>query len=217
MFRSNVLSTLGFLVYILALAAVARANTFVLDRNSYSWPNSNDLLTERPLGQPQVIQSPFRPPQLAVPASALGLQEGDGGRKDTKQSFEVCNLQGINGGWRMYTIHERDVEAKELPGRKHKMIIGPDNFGAAKTMCFGVADFPPNAHAPGHVHDVQEEILYVLSGAGEMYFDGSPSWSKLAASGRRESMRAPHRSPRLAQGEGGGVRIPVAFSQHREA
>ncbi len=74
----------------------------------------------------------------------------------------------------MYTIHEGDVEAVELPGRKHKMIIGPDNFGGAESMCFGVADFPPNAHAPAHVHEVEEEILYVLSGAGDMFFDGKP-------------------------------------------
>ncbi|MGQ9631618.1 MAG: cupin domain-containing protein [bacterium] len=74
----------------------------------------------------------------------------------------------------MYTIHESEVEAKSLPGRKHKMIIGPSNFGGAKNMCFGVADFPPEAHAPGHVHPSEEEILYVLSGSGEVYFDGRP-------------------------------------------
>ena len=70
-----------------------------------------------------------------------------------------------------YTIHENEVKAVSLPGRKHKMIIGPDNFGKSKTMCFGVADFPANQHAPTHVHQVQEEILYVLTGKGEMYFD----------------------------------------------
>jgi mannose-6-phosphate isomerase-like protein (cupin superfamily) len=71
-----------------------------------------------------------------------------------------------------YTIHEREVEAKQLPGRSHKMIIQPGVFGV-KNMSFGVADFPPMAHAPAHVHDKEEEILYVLSGAGEMYFDGA--------------------------------------------
>ena len=70
-----------------------------------------------------------------------------------------------------YTIHEREVEAKALPGRDHKMIIRPDNFSST-TMCFGVADFPPRAHAPEHVHEKEEEILYVLNGVGEMYFDG---------------------------------------------
>lgn len=73
----------------------------------------------------------------------------------------------------MYTIHESDVEAVSLPGRLHKMIIKPDNMGS-KNMCFGIADFPPESHAPVHVHEKEEEILYVLSGSGEMYFDGKP-------------------------------------------
>lgn len=70
-----------------------------------------------------------------------------------------------------HTIHESEVEPKDLPGRKHKMIIRPDNLGSEK-MCFGVADFPANAHAPGHVHPREEEVLYVLQGSGEIYFDG---------------------------------------------
>ena len=73
-----------------------------------------------------------------------------------------------------HTIHENEVEAVQLPGRLHKMIIGPNNFGPAKSMCFGVADFPPIQHAPSHVHEQQEEILYILSGKGEFYFDGVP-------------------------------------------
>ncbi len=74
----------------------------------------------------------------------------------------------------MYTIHEDEVEAKKLPGRIHKMVIGPDNFGKCKNMCFGVADFPPQAHAPAHVHFKEEEIIYILTGSGEIYFDGIP-------------------------------------------
>ena len=73
-----------------------------------------------------------------------------------------------------HTIHESEVPAVQLPGRDHKMIIGPANFGPAQRMCFGVADFPPRRHAPPHVHEEQEEILYVLSGSGEFYFDGAP-------------------------------------------
>jgi mannose-6-phosphate isomerase-like protein (cupin superfamily) len=74
----------------------------------------------------------------------------------------------------MYTIHEREIMVKHLPGRDHKMIIGPDNFGKAKNMCFGLADFPPKSHAPAHVHELQEEILYILSGKGEFYFNEKP-------------------------------------------
>lgn len=73
-----------------------------------------------------------------------------------------------------YTIHEKEQEAVQLPGRAHKMIISPGHFGPAQNMAFGVADFPPSQHAPGHMHEKEEEILYVLSGHGEMYFDGVP-------------------------------------------
>jgi len=72
-----------------------------------------------------------------------------------------------------HTIHERDVEAVSLPGRDHKMVVKPQNIGS-KFMCAGVADFPANAHAPAHAHQKEEEILYVLSGQGNMYFDGVP-------------------------------------------
>jgi len=74
----------------------------------------------------------------------------------------------------IYTIHENEVSAVSLPGRKHKMIIGPENFGGSTKMCFGVAEFPANQHAPAHVHEEQEEILYVLEGRGEMYFNNTP-------------------------------------------
>jgi mannose-6-phosphate isomerase-like protein (cupin superfamily) len=71
-----------------------------------------------------------------------------------------------------HTIHETEVVAAQLPGRAHRMIIGPQHFGPAQHMCFGTADFPAHRHAPAHVHLQEEEILYVLSGSGEFYFDG---------------------------------------------
>lgn len=74
----------------------------------------------------------------------------------------------------MYTIHENDVEAKELPGRRHKMIVSPWNFGNAQNMSFGVAYFPPASHAPEHIHVNEEEIIYFKSGYGEMFFNGKP-------------------------------------------
>lgn len=74
---------------------------------------------------------------------------------------------------RKYTIHENEVQAVQLPGRSHKMVVRPDNM-QAENMCAGVAVFPANAHAPAHVHKLEEEILYVLSGKGNMYFNGEP-------------------------------------------
>jgi quercetin dioxygenase-like cupin family protein len=52
------------------------------------------------------------------------------------------------------------------------MVIKPDT--GSEFMCAGVAVFPAGKHAPAHVHKKEEEILYVLSGKGKMYFDGEP-------------------------------------------
>lgn len=73
-----------------------------------------------------------------------------------------------------YTIHESEIAFKSLPGRKHKMIIGPNNFRHCKNMCFGIAEFPPESHAPEHIHNGEEEIIYILRGYGHIYFDGKP-------------------------------------------
>lgn len=73
-----------------------------------------------------------------------------------------------------HTIHEREVAAVALPGRDHKMIIGPNNFGPAANLCFGVAEFPPMRHAPSHHHDHSEEVIYILAGVGEIFFDAQP-------------------------------------------
>ena len=72
-----------------------------------------------------------------------------------------------------HTIHENDVDSVSLPGRDHKMVVKPDTMNSEQ-MCAGVAVFPAGKHAPAHVHDAAEEILYVLSGRGKMYFDGTP-------------------------------------------
>lgn len=74
---------------------------------------------------------------------------------------------------RKYTVHENDVEAVQLPGRSHKMVVKPDNMKAEK-MCAGVAVFPAGRHAPAHIHEKEEEILYVVSGRGGIYFNGAP-------------------------------------------
>ncbi len=73
-----------------------------------------------------------------------------------------------------HTIHEDEVEARQLPGRAHKMIIGTNTFAGCKNMCFGVADFPPQKHAPSHVHNKEEEIIYILTGSGEIFFNNLP-------------------------------------------
>ncbi len=72
-----------------------------------------------------------------------------------------------------YTIHEGEVKGIELPGRKNTLIIGPHAFGGCKSMCMGIAEFPPGILAPEHIHQEEEEIGYILSGEGELYVGGS--------------------------------------------
>lgn len=75
----------------------------------------------------------------------------------------------------MYTIHENDIIAHKLVGRDRKHIIGPDILGA-KTMCFGTAVFHPNGEAaPPHSHPLEEEIMYVVEGEGEIIINGMPN------------------------------------------
>jgi len=74
-----------------------------------------------------------------------------------------------------HVLHESRIEAKALPGRHHKMVVGSDpSILDCSKMCAGVAWFPPESHAPAHVHQEAEEVLYVLSGRGAFYFDGNP-------------------------------------------
>ena len=67
----------------------------------------------------------------------------------------------------MYSIHVKDVGAISLPGRDWKLLIGPEK-GGCKNMVFGVVEFPPDSKPTAHQHEKEEEIIYVLSGSGEM-------------------------------------------------
>jgi mannose-6-phosphate isomerase-like protein (cupin superfamily) len=52
-----------------------------------------------------------------------------------------------------------------LPGRDWYYLLGPLNSGA-KNLTFGLAEFPGRTQAAPHVHQGEEEIIYILSGSG---------------------------------------------------
>jgi len=54
-----------------------------------------------------------------------------------------------------------------LPGRDWYLCIGPQN-SAAKNLTVGLAIFPERSAPDGHVHDTQEEVIYVVSGRGQL-------------------------------------------------
>jgi quercetin dioxygenase-like cupin family protein len=63
-------------------------------------------------------------------------------------------------------IHLSESSVYNLPGRDWFYMIGPSNSDA-RNLTFGLAEFPPDSDAKAHVHDAQEEIIYILSGQGE--------------------------------------------------
>ena len=55
------------------------------------------------------------------------------------------------------------------------MVFGPfEGLLNSEKMCGGLAWFPAESHAPEHVHENQEEIIYIISGYGAIYFDNQP-------------------------------------------
>jgi mannose-6-phosphate isomerase-like protein (cupin superfamily) len=70
-------------------------------------------------------------------------------------------------------VSKDSAEVFRLPGRDWRLCIGPEN-SAAKNLTIGVAVFPEGSAPPGHVHETQEEVIYILSGQGQLVTpDGS--------------------------------------------
>ena len=60
-----------------------------------------------------------------------------------------------------------EAEVFPLPGRDWFFYVGPQN-SPARNVSVGVSVFPPGSKPTGHVHDTQEETIYVTSGRGRL-------------------------------------------------
>jgi len=58
-----------------------------------------------------------------------------------------------------------------LPGRDWYYLLGPLN-SSTTNLAFGLAEFPAGTLAAPHVHEGEEEIIYILSGTGAVLADG---------------------------------------------
>ena len=67
--------------------------------------------------------------------------------------------------------HVDDCTVYHLPGRDWFYLLGPQN-SQAKNLVFGLAEFPAGTLAAAHAHETQEEIIYILSGAGAITAEG---------------------------------------------
>ena len=63
------------------------------------------------------------------------------------------------------SAHMDSCTVYHLPGRDWYYLLGPQN-SAARNLAFGLAEFPAGTLAAAHVHAAEEEIIYILSGAG---------------------------------------------------
>jgi mannose-6-phosphate isomerase-like protein (cupin superfamily) len=64
-------------------------------------------------------------------------------------------------------VRREDSEVYHLPGRDWQLCIGPENTDT-KRLTLGVAVFPEGSAPPGHVHDAAEEVIYIVSGSGQL-------------------------------------------------
>jgi mannose-6-phosphate isomerase-like protein (cupin superfamily) len=60
-----------------------------------------------------------------------------------------------------------DADVYHLPGRDWSLLIGPQNT-AARNVTLGRAVFPSGSAPEGHVHPAEEEVIYIVSGSGEL-------------------------------------------------
>ncbi len=72
----------------------------------------------------------------------------------------------------MFSINENEVKLQKLKGRAFKLLADKSTMGC-KNLSTLVSFFPPASHAPGHIHEDVEEVIYVLSGYGEAIIDGT--------------------------------------------
>jgi len=63
------------------------------------------------------------------------------------------------------SAHADTCTVYHLPGRDWYYLLGPQN-SAARNLAFGLAEFPAGTLAAAHVHAAEEEIIYILAGAG---------------------------------------------------
>ena len=71
---------------------------------------------------------------------------------------------------KLESAHIDTCTVYHLPGRDWYYLLGPQNC-QAKNLVFGVAEFPAGTLAAAHTHQAEEEIIYILSGAGAIIAD----------------------------------------------
>ncbi len=72
----------------------------------------------------------------------------------------------------MNTVNIKDIKKMPLPKRDIKVLVGAGSPIDSSNMTFGVTTIPPNTVMDPHIHNKEEEIIYILNGYGYVDIDG---------------------------------------------
>lgn len=64
-------------------------------------------------------------------------------------------------------VRRSEAKVYNLPGRDWFLLIGPEN-SPAKHLTVSLTVFPAGSKPAGHVHEAEEETVYVVSGRGRL-------------------------------------------------
>ncbi|MEZ5284908.1 MAG: cupin domain-containing protein [Vicinamibacterales bacterium] len=65
-------------------------------------------------------------------------------------------------------IHESDVEALDLTGRRLRWVVAPDALAAAHCSACVITVAPGERVRPAHSHPNGEEVIYIVHGSGRV-------------------------------------------------
>jgi quercetin dioxygenase-like cupin family protein len=69
-------------------------------------------------------------------------------------------------------LHEDDVEALGLPGRRLCWVVAPDALQAEHCSACVIRVAPGDKVRPAHSHPNGEEVIYIVSGSGRVMVEG---------------------------------------------
>jgi mannose-6-phosphate isomerase-like protein (cupin superfamily) len=90
---------------------------------------------------------------------------GNATGNDTGMLYLVASTQ--RGPTMLKGVTRQEAVPYQLPGRDWYLCIGPENSATAN-LTVGRAVFPGGSAPAGHVHDAQEEVIYVVAGRGRL-------------------------------------------------
>jgi uncharacterized cupin superfamily protein len=74
---------------------------------------------------------------------------------------------------RKLVIHESEAPEKDLPGRRLRWLVRPDTTGTEFCAVNMVRLAPGATVSPAHSHNANEEVIYIVSGSGQILIDGT--------------------------------------------